>query len=388
MKKLLSIVIGLLIITPLAFAYYETAERATVLYFNTVTRNVVIEREDEMWLLRYNGSCDNMTVGGSIVLAIRNEFDGVDDYLKTNSYYKCDIEQAEEISGTLKVDYVFNDKTQAGVTDENGEQYNILFNSSCSRILGYMYKDIFYKRYQSSLSRGDYIYLPRNEGRCPLSYVGHVEKDIAEPEPIDPDLDVTEPSIVRDVNAIPGDGEVYLNWDEADDNVAIDHYIVSYSEYTLDTQRYDVDDLPNKTDVRGENLTVKGLKNENRYYFYVLAVDTSGNKSSVWSEEVSAEPKSAIHAINPDPIRPKTEIVQIQETSLSFLFKWDKLPLHKRETIVLEADMEREFAFVNWNKNYIRILKKDTRKGKDLKLIVKQYNSRGQMFKDEFEFSF
>ena len=389
MKKLLSIIIGLLIIAPLTFAYYETTERVTVLSLNTTTRNVVVERGDETWLLRYSGTCDQMTVGSSVILAIRSELDGYDDYLKTSDYYKCGIEQAEEITGTLRVDYVLKNKKQAGVTDKNGEQNIIIFKSKCSKILGYMYKDIYYKGYQSSLSNGDYLYLPRNEGRCSLLYVSHVEKDIdTEDEIIDITEDKIEPSTVSELNAIPGDGKVYLNWKKASDNVAVDHYIVSYSEYSLETEYYNVTDLPNKTIVNGDNYVATGLRNENRYYFYVLAVDANGNTSSRWSEEASAEPKSAIHEINRDPIRAKTEIVKVQETPLSYLFKWERIPLYKRQTIIFEADRDREFAFTSWNKSYIRILKKDSRRGKSLKLIVREYDLYGGMFMDEFEFEF
>lgn len=388
MKRILSIIIGLLIIAPLAFAYYEIAEKVTVLSYNTTTRNLVVERDEKMWLLRYNGNCDQITVGGTVVLAIRGDLDGYDDYLKTSSYYKCEIEQAEEITGTLHVDYVFNNKTQAGVTDENGEKYVILVNSNCTKILGYMYKDIYFKGYQDSLAKGDHIYLPRNEGRCSLLYTEHIEKSIEEVEEIDITEDVIEPSIVSKPNAIPGDGRVYLSWNEADDNVAVDHYIISYSQYSLDTERYDINDLPNKITVMNDNYIITELQNENRYYFYVLAVDTNGNTSSRWSEEASAEPKSSIHDVDPILIRPNVEILKAQETPLSYLFKWEKIPLYKRQTIIFEADGVREFAYTSWGRNYIRIFKKDTRKGKNLKLTVKEYDLYGGMFKDEFVFDF
>lgn len=388
MKKLLSIIIGLLIIAPFTFAYYETAERAVILSFNSVTRNVVVERENEMWLLRYKGNCDNMTVGKTVTLAIRSELDGYGDYLKTSSYYKCSISQAERITGTLHVDYVFNNKTQAGVTDENGEKHVILVSSNCSKILGYMYKDIYFRGYKSELSKGDYLFLPRNEGRCPLLYAKHIEKDVSSPEPIDASLDIREPSIVSDVNAVPGDGIVYLNWDEADDNVGIDHYIISHSQYSLETERYDINDLPNKTIVKDSNHTAIKLENENRYYFYVLAVDTSGNTSSRWSEEVSAETKSAIREIDTDPVRPETKIELIQETPIFYLFKWEKIPSYNRKIVTFESDSKRIFSFLNWKSDSIRILKTRSRRGKDLKLSIRQFDIHGGMFKDEFEFRF
>lgn len=388
MKKLLSIIIGLIIIAPITFASYETAVRVKVLSFNVTTHNVVVEKDDEMWLLRYNGNCNQITVGGNIILVVHNKLDGYGDYLKTSSYYKCSIDQAEEITGILHVDYVFGNKTQAGVTDENGEKFIILVNSNCSKINGYMYKDIYFSGHQSLLAKGDYIYLPRNEGRCTLQYVNHVEKYMEDIEPIDINEDVYPPSIVYEVNAIPSDGKVYLNWKEANDNIAVDHYIVSYSEYSLETENYNVTDLPNKTVVKDGNHTIIELRNENRYYFYILAVDTNGNTSSRWSEETSAEPRSTIHDVDINLERPNVEILKIQETPLSYLFKWGKIPLYKRQTVILEANRDREFAFTGWAKDYIRILKKNVRKGKNLKLTVRLYDSYGGRFVDEIEFSF
>ncbi|MBN2087889.1 fibronectin type III domain-containing protein [Candidatus Peregrinibacteria bacterium] len=390
MKKLISIIIGLIIIAPSTFAYYETTERAEVLSINTTNRNMVLERGDEKWLIHYVGNCgDHAEVGDNVVLAIRSDLDGYGDYLKASSYNKCEIDQAEEITGTIHINYVFNNNTMAGITDEDGEIYTILVKKDCTKILGFMYKDIYYKKYDSLITQGDKIFLPRNSATCTLQYVKHEEKDIEDKKIDYTGMDVQIPSTVYDVNAVAGDGKVYLNWKKANDNVAIDHYIVSYSGYSFDASKYDPEDMPNQVIVKENRYVVDGLYNENTYYFYVLAVDTSGNMSSSWSTVASAEPRSSIHDINTEYERVSVRIFQLQDTGRSYLFRWNKIPLFNRQSIILEADRgERLFAYTEWGKDYVRILKNAERKGKKLKLIVKQYDTYGQMFTDEYDFDF
>ena len=387
MKKIILTIIGLALIIPYSFAYYEYTENVKILSLDQRTRNVIVERDGEKWLLHYNGTCDQMEEGGNLILSIRGDLDASGDLLKTGSYYKCDIDQAEVISGKLDVNYTFNNKTQANVQDEDGVLYTITVGSDCHSIAAYTQKQVYYKKYGSSLSVGDLIYIPRDEARCPLLYVKKEEWE-PEPEEAEEDEDVMAPAMVGDVTPIPADGKVYLEWDEATDNVGISHYIISYSTNSLRTETYDVKDMPNQIISEDINYEITDLENETTYYFYVLAVDTNGNEGSTWSTGVSTTPMSSIRDVEKTHERTAVRIFKTQATSYSFLFRWGRIASFDRQTVILEVDGERDFSFLEWDKDYIRILKKDHRKGKPLKLIVRQYDIRGQMFVGEYEFEF
>ena len=107
--------------------------------------------------------------------------------------------------------------------------------------------------------------------------------------------DIELPSDVENLQALPGDAEVTLSWDVANDNVGVEGYKVYYGEesvtsqggsyaYTLevgDVIEYDVEDLENDTE----------------YHFAVTAYDAAGNESESYSFEVSATPQeSAVEA--------------------------------------------------------------------------------------------
>jgi len=387
MKRFIVILITLILITPLASAAYEKTERVTVLYFDERENNLIIQRrgDDAKWLLHYDGNCDEISDGSTVTINVRNNLDASGDSLIVNSYRRCDIDQAEEITGQLSVDSVYTSKTSAIVTTEDNDQFRIYYGSQCSGVWGLEGKSIYYLQSSSQLRKSDVIYLPDNEAQCYLTNVQEVEDD--EEVDVDESEDTTSPDMVRDVVAVPGDESVFLSWDEAVDNVEIAYYIISYSTYNLDLDNYEVDEMPNQTVVDGLNYEVTGLENNDTYYFYVLSVDTSGNMSSDWSGEVSNAPSGSIMPIDTsEPI--EINLTQTEETSSSFLFEWDRIDSYQRQTVIFEVDGDREFVYYNWYKSYMRILKKDSREGEDLTLIVRQYDIYGQMYEDEINFEF
>ncbi|MBU0577458.1 hypothetical protein KJ742_00235 [Patescibacteria group bacterium] len=101
-------------------------------------------------------------------------------------------------------------------------------------------------------------------------------------------------------------------------------------------------------------------------------------------EEEEIKEESVIITTEPTGIN----LTETEETFESFLFNWNMVDNYQRQTIILEGDGERLFIAYNWRRSYMRILKRDNRGGKDLKLIVKQYDIYGQMYKDEISFSF
>jgi len=385
MKRFIATIIGLALFIPYTSAYYEYTKRVTILSLDIWTNNLTIEHEGKTMLLHYTGSCDDMEEGGQVIINVRSMLDGYSDYLVLSSYRKCAIDQVQQINGTMTVTDVMSDYMSL-LTDKNGNQYEVQYNANCMHIARYWRKEVYFYQSGSSPSVGDKIHLPANEGSCSLLYV---KKRLPLVETEKPEGDIKRPTMVSEVTATPGNGSVWLNWRAASDDAGVDHYIISYFPYSIKTENYTVDQMPNKI-TTGSNATsykVTGLTNEDIYFFYVIAVDTSGNVSSDWSPEVSATPRSSISQLT-TTARTRLFIYKTQETSLSYLFRWNEIPSYSRQTVILEVDGERDFTSTSWDQFYIRILKKADRKGKPLKLIVRQFDIHGGMFENEYDFQF
>ena len=388
MKKLLLTLICLILIAPYSFAYYEYTRRVPVLYTDTNANNVVIELGGKNMLLHYSGGCDEVANNSQVMISVRTTLDGYGDNLMISSYQKCVIDQAEEINGVLIVDNAYSGNS-AIVMDDKGDMYYIQYGAECSRFPAYEGKTIFLHKYGSGLSVGDKIYLPEREGSCSIFYVDKHESSETEVTE-EPEADIQKPTSATNVTATPGNNSVALNWRAASDNVAIDHYVVSYSPYSFTAGNYTYEEMPNKikTNSNATNYVVKYLENEEIYFFYVIAVDTNGNISSDWSTEASATPRSSIISWDTERKLVRLLIYKLQETPDLFLFRWNRMPSFVRQTVALEVDRVRDFTVTNWSRDYIHIYKNASKKGKALKLIVRQFDIYGQMFSKEYNFSF
>jgi hypothetical protein len=385
MKKFIAIIIGLALFIPYTSAYYEYTQRVTVLSFDAWTNNFTIEHEGKTMLLHYTGSCDDMEEGDQVIISVRSVLDGYSDNLVLSSYRRCAIDQAQEINSTMTVTKIFSNYMSL-LTDKDGNEYEIQYNANCMSIPRYWHSEVYFYQSGSTPSVGDKIHLPADEGSCSVLYV---KKRLPLVEVEQPEGDIKRPTMVSEVTATPGNGVVWLSWRSASDDDGVDHYIISYFPYSLRTDTYTVDQMPNKivTENNATTYKITGLTNEDIYFFYVIAVDTNGNISSDWSPEVNATPKSAIMQTT-STVRTRLHLYKTQETYLSYLFRWNRIPAFSRQTVILEVDGERDFVFTDWSKDYIRILKKDSRKGRSLNLAVRQYDTYGGMFEDEYEFGF
>ncbi len=384
MKKIISIIIAILILAPSALATYETTQTVDIISLNTSTKNMVIDYQGKNLLLHYKGKCDGMKEGGQVKINVSGELNSNGDVIFIDNYYQCAIDQAEEVNGKLTLNQVFYSNS-AIATDENGKQYDISYDARCLSIARYWENQVYLYKAGSNIAVADKIFLPANEGYCSITYI----KERYNPsETKKTEGDVSRPTAVSSLTATPGNGSVFLKWRAASDNVGVDHYIISYSPYSIDTKDSAVKDMPNKIETTGTSYTVKGLLNEETYFFYVIAVDKAGNTSSDWSPEASATPLSSIGTI--DKARTKTEIIISKgaETNTSMTFSWTGIPSLARQTVILTVNGTRDFAFTSWVRNDIRISKSIYRKGKPLKLTIRQYDIRGSMFESSFSFSF
>jgi len=279
--------------TSVAEAKYEFTENASVLSVNQLTRNIVIDRpgDDAKWLIHHQGYYHNVKVGGKVKLYIQNILDEIGDRIYVNFKRKLKIDQVDKINKIFKVNYVGPAGKIAQLVDQSGNRFDINYSRRCHGLP--LRQDIYVYQFGSTLAKGDTIFLPNNNGQCAIEYVGPVAQFIQ--EQADPEVDKKRPSMPRKVRAMPLNGATYLKWLPAKDNVGIDHYIVGYSiDEIHQIKEWRMQDVPNQIKTSEPNLKITGLRNNEIYYFYVIAVDTSGNVSSHWSRVAQVRPRTSL----------------------------------------------------------------------------------------------
>ncbi len=389
MKKILFVFILSILITPFVYGGYEYTQRVTIQDYEDNFNNFVVEmgEYDDKWLVHHTGTCGQLYEGREIVLIIGGTPDGNNDRLRNGLYYECPIDQLEQIDGTLLVsEYKWADN-EAIVEDEQGNEYRIYFSTDCHAMKGLHGYKVYLRQFGFNLNAGDIIYLPENGEHCAITYAARRDMPLEEvPEPV---RDIKKPTVPTNVRAYPGKTGAYLFWDAAKDDTYIAQYIISVSPYKiLDTKEWDLNDMPHKIYTNSDKTSYKieDLQPDDTYFFYVIAVDAFGNISPEWSLPDDAYVRSSIAEVS--LVASSLIIRQSQETDYSFLFRWNEIPGAEHYTVVLTVDGRRDFVSSNWQKDYIRILKKEERKGKNLKLLVRGYNSYGQRIEDEIRFSF
>lgn len=102
--------------------------------------------------------------------------------------------------------------------------------------------------------------------------------------------DNTPPGRVSDVNGVPGDGSVFLYWNDPDDS-------------DLDKIRVKFEDRVIEVDKGVGQLSAGGLENGKEYRFVITALDTSGNESE--SVEIRLVPgaEASISLRGPETVR-------------------------------------------------------------------------------------
>jgi hypothetical protein len=393
-KKIFLFIAAAACLTPLfVFGSYERAVRVTATEVVDHLNNfILIEEGNDRYLIHHKSGCGKVTEGDELTLVIRGDLDGNQDELYKGSYYSCEVDQAEPIDDTLTVTTISASDTYTSVSD-NGKPYRIYYSERCKAIKNMSGQEVYVRKYGGSTLRiGDKFFLPGAGEMCSITYLYREDTLPSEPEPTPASLDVKRPTTPTHVRAIPTTSAVYLYWDAAEDNVGIDHYVISASLYHRDdpvAQDPEVkpQEMPDTivTENNRPSMRIDFLEPDELYFFRVIAVDTSNNESSYWSEEATATTRSSIAQISLETSQ--LRLFQAQETDSSFLFRWNNMPGYKY-SVALEVDGERVFADSDWHHTYIRIAKKSARKGKDLELTVRALNYRGISQKAVAEFSF
>ena len=371
-----------LLIPAFSMAAYERAMRITVREVVDHMNNfVLIQNNYESYLIHHQRGCGSVQDGDELTLVIRGELDGNQDELWKGSTYRCVVDQAELITGTLRVTTVSAADNYTSVSD-NGTPYRIYYSERCKAMKGMNGKDVYVRKFGGALLRvGDKFFLPGAGEMCSITYVQ--PEGIVPPEPKTVTGDIKRPTTPTHFRAIPSGTAVYLYWDAAKDDAGIAYYVISASLYHRDDPvARDPDlkpqEMPDtiKTPTNKNSLRLDDLQPDELYFFRVIAVDTSGNESSYWSEEATAFTKSSIAQISLQSS--VLRLFQSQETAGSFLFRWNSIP-SARYSVILTVDGQRVFTSNNWTQTYIRILKDPSRKNKDMKLTVRSLDFRGNI---------
>ena len=114
-------------------------------------------------------------------------------------------------------------------------------------------------------------------------------------------VDIEPPSDVENVEAQSGDGNVYLTWDVATDNMGVDGYKIYYG---LDSVTEEGGEYFHEVEVGDViDYLVENLENDVTYYFAVTAYDEMGNESENYSFEAEATPhKAQVEELISDPV--------------------------------------------------------------------------------------
>jgi hypothetical protein len=376
----LLIVAAALLAPSFVLGSYERAIRVTATDVVDHQNNFVLVQDyDERYLLHHKTGCGKVVEGDKLTLVIRGELDGNREELWKGNYYNCIVDQAEFINDTLTVITVSPADNYTSVSD-NGKPYRIYYSDRCAAMRGMNGYDVYVRKFGSGQIRaGDKFFLPGAGEMCSITYV--LPLGVAPPEPEPAFGDVKRPTTPTHFRAIPTTSAVYLYWDAAEDNEGIAYYVISASLYHRDDPvardpEVKPQEMPDtfKTETNRPSFRLDSLEPDELYFFRIIAVDTSGNESSYWSEEATAFTKSSIAEISLE--NSELRLFKAQETPYSYLFRWSNIPATKY-SVVLEADNERVFISNDWRQTYIRILKKPERKGKKLELIVRSTNYRG-----------
>ena len=394
MKKIfiISFLIGLTTILTMQTAHADFSEKIQIDEVNS-RKSVVITHPYtyETYLLYLGSGCDDLEEGQEVTLVVKGNLNSNGDSIKVDFLHKCDIQQAEIFTQKLYVKYVLNGNTRAWVVEESGKEHFMYYSDNCRAMPGY-WKDHIYALQGSSseLRKGDKIFLPNDAGQCWITYLQNTPsyKSRQQTE-TSAGGDIQKPSTVTKVKASPGNGRVHLSWLVGKDNVGIDHYIVSYNDGYLNIKDIPDQNMPNQTETQNTYLTIDDLENNKTYYFWVSAVDTSGNISDLWSTTARATPKATV--LSDDMVSSGESDMNLRievESSRSFLIRWDKIPNVNRYTVILETDGDREFAITGSAKRYIRILKRNHRQDKELTLIVRAHSLKALLKEEDIQFGF
>lgn len=385
LKIMSLLILGFSLVFPTRTLAQEVAER-TVIEEVPSGLNIILRwpSAGSRWLLKLKPGCPTLQANQTVRLGVRGDLNGKNDYLDIGSNRRCDIQAAYEFNELLTVNST--NRNRADVTDEQGKKWTLFAEESCGNLTNF--PTLYAFRAGPRIAKGDTIYLHGGPKKCPLKQVEPMDEEGSGPVE-EPTHDIQAPTQVTHVRAIPRNGKAFVYWRSAHDNLEVDHYVVSYSHYPIDPRHMTFDSAENKQTAKNTRLTVENLRNDRDYYFYVMAVDAEGNRSSLWSESAHARVSSSISLdLVKQTGQRQLNLHRANESENFFLFKWDAPPTTTRFLISVTADGKPLLVIHESPQKSLRVLKLPARAGKRLLLEVSAFNLRGFIEQEKIEFGF
>lgn len=393
MKKYIFTISLLFILTTLS-ANAQTMQRT---YIKEVLNNrvftIIDPESNNEYLIHLKKTCGDLKDNQSINLIKNGDLKYGKSSVKIASYRTCDIDFAEEVSDKLYIDYVFSSNRMARLFDKLGNKYMVSYSPACSALRSYYSSYIYTLQSENDLSNNDKFYLPKEKLICSFYNVKKIknkkENIIISPSKIKTSMinntkDTKRPSSATNLKAFPRKSSVFLSWRFAKDNKKVAYYVVAYSKSKLDMKHINIEDMDNLVKAKDTQIKIKNLENDTEYFFWVKAVDTSGNISSDWSNMAIAMPKASIafpiiHNLSGHDLK-----LQVSEDNPKyFVVSWLQIPGASRYAITLKEDGIKQYTITDYLRRNFKIMKSKRRKGKNLTLKVSAY-SYGEYLNEEF----
>lgn len=383
MKKFIFL-IALLTLLPLGRAHADTATRV-VLEDVIGYRNIILHnpQTEEKVVIHVKPGCGTLVKNQMATLVIQGDLNGNYDSLKIDELRKCPIDQVEPLTQKLYVHPFTTETSEVWVTDEANQDFLLRYTSLCERLPQFQRDFVFVFQGGNELAAGDRLILPELQGACSIERISpRIGTPLGLPQAAEPLL----PTAVSGLKAILGNGSVTLKWNPALDSKGISHYLISTSPNAIDPKGVPTQDMPALTTSSSTQTTVTGLENGQSYFFYVAAVNLSGNQSSDWVS-VQATPSAQIQTPSTDATT-GLGLKLSSQSAYTFTVRWNRLPGTTRQTVDLTVDGRRML----WNSNFTRItilLRKGAdRKGKSMVFRVRAYGIYGLMKEESLELKF
>jgi hypothetical protein len=347
-------------------------------------RNVVVTdpQTDEKVFLHVKPGCGELLKNQSVTLVTQGNLNGNSDSLKISSTQQCVIDQAEPFTQKLYVRQFTLGNSEILASDETGQDYLIGYGELCQAMPQFREGWIFVLQGDQALAKGDSLYLPDRAGECSIDRLEQVTTTRPKNTPDSSDRQL--PTGVTGLKAVVGNQQIYLSWKPAQDDHGISHYLVGYNLDPIKPETLSTQDMPNLTQTKSARLAVTGLENGQRYYFYVAAVDTSGNRSSDWAT-AQATPSDILTG---NKVTPSLRVRIERETPQSLFLRWDRISNASRYSIYFDVDGKRAFANARYEGKTLQIRKSAERKGKTLTLTVRASGLYGIIKEEKIEFKF
>lgn len=344
--------------------YADSSEKAKVIKFDKDQSDLIIERQNgEQWLIQHSPMCNSITTEFPVTLILDSR--GKITYVKKNFNEQCKVFNASPYSGRAEITRVIRSENPL-VANYQAEiiwsdiKYFIHYDSKRCRFL----KDFLNERVYMYLPKGELtgsqMILPGNRGQCEIDFTKTLYSTEKEGQ--------KAPENLSGIDYQAQNNQVYFYW-EHPSTAGRFLNLISYSKYPVNPDNYDYWEMPNLKRTLRNSYTVKLLKNDRLYYFYLASLNAETRQVSQWTE-IQATPVGT-ESFKNDPDPEQFEI-DIEDTGDNFRLYWPAKDNVRRYYVKFYVNGKQEFLkLLKSTENELLIPKKPEYLNKRLRLTVR-----------------